>query len=219
MVMPSFAAVGSTLTGSNSTTAAVPVPAGVLPDHVVFVFLYVETTQAVTPASGFAECPSSPVVVTGGNDSHDLHIFWKRATAADSGTYTFTIASGLGWRMGVAVRFIGCVRSGTPVEATTSAIDITGTATHSPAVSSTSLGVDREWLWVASNYGGASSTPPSGVTERVDVTSSTSITAGTKDQPFVGSSGSLSNTWTTGAGSAAWLGALKPESPGQFFRM
>lgn len=216
MAAPTWGVAGTQLTGGSSTTAAVAVPASVVAGSIVLVLLYVETTQTVTPASGFVEAPSSPVSVTG-SSAHVIHVFWKRATGADSGTYTFTIASGLAWRFAVAVRFDGATPVGVPFEAATSATKTTNTTGATPAVSSSSVGQDRLWVWIATSYVTNTSTAPGTTTERVDVGDQCRITLATQAAATAGSSGSLTGTFSSNTASAAWLGALLPPEQGRFF--
>lgn len=215
---PTWGVAGTQLTAGSSTTAAVPVPAGVVAGSVILVWMYVETTQAVTPPAGFAEAPSSPVVVTGAS-AHDEHVFWKRATAADSGTYSFTIAAGLAWRFAIAARFDGCVTAGSPFDVTTSAIKTTNADKLSPAVTATSTGADRLFVWSATSFVTNTSTAPATTTERIDVTDQACITVATKPQAVAGSSGSLQGTFNANTASASWLGALLPVNTSGFFGM
>lgn len=222
MALPSFGAVGTKSLASNSTTCNVPVPAGVAAGHIIVVVLYVETTQTVTPPTGFAEAPDSPVVVTGAH-AHDMRIYWKRASGADTGNYVFTIASGLAWRFGVALRFVDCIATGSPWDVTNAAIKTTTTTGATPAVSDTTTGPDRLWVWCASYYNGDTTcTPPSGMTERADVSNGVALDVATKDQAAQGSSGSLTGTFAGSGATGAWLGALlpvpaAPSSSGNFF--
>src|SRR3954468_22065685 len=89
MAVPTFDAAGTFLVGAGSTTGAVPVPAGTAAGKIVLIHLYVENTDTISYPSGFLECSSSPVVVTGAK-AHNHHVAWKRLTAADSGTYALS---------------------------------------------------------------------------------------------------------------------------------
>src|SRR4051812_32069845 len=94
MTIATYEASGAELTGGTRTTSAVPVPAGVASGKVVLVHLYTEISSAITPPTGFTELTFSPTPQTSG--PHPLtrqRVFWKRATGADTGTYSFTHAS------------------------------------------------------------------------------------------------------------------------------
>lgn len=213
MALPAFGALGTSSGGGSGTTCNIPVPSGVVSGSVVLVFLYVETTQAVTPASGFTEAPNSPAEVTGSH-AHDLRVYWKRATGSDSGSYGFTIAAGLAWRMGVAIRFSGCVTSGNPLDVTTSAVKTTTSDGTTPAVSLVSRGDERLWVWAGSFYNGdVTCTPPSGFTERAEIQGGVVIDVATKSQSVLGSSGSVSGTFGGNGATGAWMGALLPVNP------
>ncbi|MGD9749793.1 MAG: hypothetical protein AB7W59_02240, partial [Acidimicrobiia bacterium] len=111
MVLPAFGAAGTYLSaGSFGTSAAVPVPSGVAAGHVILVDLYVETSNAVTPPSGFTEIPTAASTMPSGQVHRQL---WKRATGADAGTYTFTWIGSTHYDA-VAVRYTGVVATGTP---------------------------------------------------------------------------------------------------------
>lgn len=223
MALPLFASVGTSSGGGSGTACSIPVPSGVAAGHLIVVVLYVETTQAVTPPAGagtWSEAPDSPVVVTG-THAHDMRIFWKRATTGDTGSYAFTIAAGLAWRMGVALRFTGVVASGSPWDVTASAIKTTTTTGATPAVTDTTTGPDRLWIWSASYFNGdATCTPPATTIERADISGGVALDVATMDQASAGSSGSLTGTFSGNGATGAWLGALLPvatTTTGKFF--
>jgi hypothetical protein len=209
---PVFGSVGTSSGGGNGTSCTIPVPSGVAAGDIIVVFAYIETTQAVTPDTGFVEATNSPAVVTG-TQAHDLRVFWKRATGADSGSYAFTIAAGLAWRMAVAMRFTGCVSHGNPWDVTTSAIKTTTTTGATPAVSTTTKGGDRLLVWVGSFYNGDSScTQPSGWTERADISGGVALDIATLAQPLQGASASITGTFAGNSATGAWMGALLPSA-------
>lgn len=210
---PAFGSLGTSSGGGSGTTCNVPVPSGVVADSVVLVFMYVETTQAVTPPAGFTEAPDSPVVVTG-SQAHNLRVYWKRATGSDSGNYAFTIAAGLAWRMAVAVRFTGCVTSGNPFDVTAAAIKTTTSDGTTPAVSDMTRGDGRLWVWAGSFWNGnVACTQPSGFTERAEIQGGVVIDVATKDQAVQGASGSVTGTFGGNGATGAWMGALLPVNP------
>src|SRR6478752_4047495 len=157
MAAPTFGAVGGILTGSSSTTASVPIPTGVVgtgtdPGEIILVIMYVENSQAVTPSSGFAHAGSSPVTNSSATKPIVLSVFWKRASGTESGTYAFSVASGLSWREGYALRYTGCVASGDPWDFTTSAQADSGAAGAFASVSGTTSGADRTLIYAATTY-------------------------------------------------------------------
>lgn len=208
MAVVTFGTVGTVLTGSNSTAASFAVPASVAANDVIVLPMYVEVAQTVTPSAGFAEAPNSPVTIAG-TQPHTLHVFWKRATGADSGTYAFTVAAGLAWRTGAAMRITGCATSGSPFDVTTSANNSAITITATPGVSVTTTGVDRLLVWAASSSSGSACGAATGMTERFDAGG---LASDTLAQPAAGASASITGTFATAASVGVWLGALKPDS-------
>lgn len=213
MTVAAFANAGTPLAGGSSNTADIPVPSSVAADNIIVVLMYVGATGlTVSPASGFVEAPDSPVVCSGGGQSHDLHVFWKRATGADSGTYPFPITGGVSWRTAVALRCTGVITTGNPWDVTNAAANIAGGA-NTPGVSDTTTGGDELWIWAASTWTSTTSTPPSGFAEILDATpnSGSTLTAATKDQISIGSSGTVQGQFASNSSAqAAWLGALIP---------
>lgn len=211
MAAPTFGVAGTAPAGpTNSLACNVPVPAGVVANSLVIIPMYVETTQAVTPPAGWVEAPDAPIVVTG-TDAQNFHMFWHRATAPESGTYNFTLASGIAFRSAIALRFDGVITSGTPFDTTNVthwAAKTTTTTAVSPAVSDTTTGPNRLFVWAASDWTPGACTPPGGWTEIFDT--GIEFAAAVLSKPTAGSSGSAVGTFATNGSSAAWLGALLP---------
>lgn len=206
MAAPAFGAAGTVLAGATSGTAAVPVPSGVTSGQIVFVFLYLEANRTVTAPSGFTLLGGANAAAS----NHWSYVFWKRATASDSGTYSFTFTST--FREAVAIRVTGALDTGDPVDVFSKAARSTS-GTVTPAVSVTTTGVDRLLLWFGSDFSTGSWTPPSGFTERVDASSE--ISAASKVQTAAGASGSITGTSTGNNQQTAWLVAVLPASTDQ----
>jgi hypothetical protein len=205
MTAASPAAVGTYLTGT-STTAPVAVPAGVVAGSIIIVPLYLQTSNAVTPPAGFTEATNSPVSVASPS-LHFLRLFWKRATAADSGTYTFTYGGVSIYREGVAIRFTGAFATGDPTEINATAARTTTTSGVTPAVSGTTAGPDRRLIWVGTNFTGGTWTAPSGL---VTAGSGSRMAVATAAQAAQGATPSLTGTCTGNGASTAMLLALDP---------
>lgn len=203
----------TTLAQGSTSPAAVPVPTGVVANSIILVGIYVEPSgQSITPLpSGFAEAPDSPATVTG-TQPHALHMYWKRATGADSGTYDFTMA-GNTFRGAFAMRIDNAVTSGNPFDVTNSAVLTTTTGNDTPAVTDTTTDTNRLWVWAGTNFNGGNCTTVTGFTERLDP-GGICIAVDTKQEPTIAGSGSLVGTWTTTGSHAAWLGALLPAVTG-----
>lgn len=196
---PTFGAAGTYLAGATRTSTNVPVPAGVVSGSVVIVDMYLESTAAVTPPTGFTEITTAPA--TTAPSTHRQ--FWKRATTTDSGTYNFTHASA--YTHAVAVRYAGVIATGTPYEASNTA-SRSSNATGTPAVSNTTLGAQRLLHWSSTSVGAGGWTPPSSWTERVDATDE--ITVATLVKATAGASGSIAGVGPSGFMTARLIALL-----------
>lgn len=204
MASPAFGSAGTYLSGASSTTAAFAVPASVAANDVIIVTYYSEdTTGTVTAPGGFAV--KTDTIVTG---NHRLVIAWKRASGADTGTYSFTTTNAA-WREGGAVRYTGVVTSGDPFDVTSTNQATSGTTT--PAVSVTTTVADTLLVWAMSNFNGGTASAPSGYTLRLSGAGGDAAQA-TLAQASIGGSGSITATAPANAGQTAFLGALKPNA-------
>lgn len=215
---PRFVSVGTRLTGGSSTTAAVPVPAGVVAGSFVGIWLWTYTvtggvfpTLSATP-SGFQQDANSPQ--SSSSQGARAYFYWKIASGSDSGTYGFTINYNGGsspYRTGVAFCYENTDQT-TPIEASTGA-HATANATY-PGLAVTTLGANRTLLWLGGDGDGDnlySCTPPAGFTVRYNANPDASLTVVDKNQPTQGASGTVSATQTGGSSIICeWLGALKP---------
>jgi hypothetical protein len=220
MAAPAFGSLGTHLAGAATSPGSVAVPSGMAANEVAFVVLEVEDWNAVvTPPSGFTEVTNSPVTV--GNMS--LHLFWKRATGADSGTYDFTFTGSLTWRHGIAMRISGVNTSGVPFDVVTKGAGQSGTS--GDALSMTTTVADTLLIHVGSNLNNRTYTPPTGFTSRfVDAAGDGGLGISTNPQASAGATGTVQNTWSNTGTNASWMGALKPAAAaaantGNFFRL
>lgn len=208
MAAPAYGTSGTLLTGTAST-ASFAVPASVASLDIIVVVFFLDGSNTVTAyPSGFAEAENSPVTLPAGGGQHSLHVVWKRATGADSGTYDFTFASST-YREGAAHRYTGAVTSGTPFDSPTGSASDTANATTTPPVSTTTLGADRLLLFAGTDWAGGSWTPPTGYAERMD-SGVGLVTLDDLAQATAGSSGNISATSTGSNKRAAWIGGLIP---------
>lgn len=209
---PAFGATGDYIPGTtDGASVNIPVPAGVVANNIILAFLYVEVGQAVTAPAGFTEAPDSPVIV-GDIQPYYFHVYWKRATGADSGTYNFQVAAGLFVAIAFANRYSGCITTGNPLDVTASATQPVpaNSPANYPSVSDVTTGPDRLLVWVGSQWVAANSTTvPSGFTANGLMPV---ISAASKVQSPAGATGAIVGSWDLGGGSsssAVWLGALK----------
>lgn len=207
MAAPAFGSVGTYLQGSVST-ASVAVPASVASGDLIVVVLFINgATSLTTPAAGFVDAPNSPVINVSGTP-HRVHVLWKRASGADTGTYDFVLSASDFMSSG-ALRYTGVVTSGSPWDVTTSANSNDTSSTTTPAVSVTTTGANRMLVFAGSNWSGGGWTPPTGFNERID-SGFAVVTADDLVQVSAGSSGTVQATSVSNNRTVAWLGALLP---------
>jgi len=212
MGIPAYGSTGTHLFGTSSS-ANFAVPASVAADDIIIIPIYVDGSATITAlASGFAHAEGSPASLPAGGGQHSLAVVWKRATGADTGTYDFTLSTSI-YRAGSAIRYTGCVTSGSPWDSPTSTATSTANDTVTPAVSITTAGADRLLIFAATNWAGGAWTPPTGFTERMD-TGDQIHTEDDKGQASAGSSGSVTATCAGSDKRIAFLGALIGASAG-----
>lgn len=155
----------SSVTGTSDAfvqSVGVPVPSGVVADDIILVALemWESTDVTVSPPSGFTLLFN---LVSG---SSKLKVFWKRATGADSGSYTFTWV-GNQWTMGHAVAMSGAKTSGDPIGSNFNTA--TATSTTIPTTTVTTASFIPGLVSLVSNENAASTTTsPTGFTLRQD---------------------------------------------------
>lgn len=214
MAPPTFGAAGTYLSGTGATTAPIVVPSGVTAGQIIVAVLYIESTVAVTPPLDFVECAASPIGAVAPG-LHRIRVYWRRASGADAGTYTFSWTGSI-YREGFALRYTGAVTSGDPWDTGAGAPNSaarSSDATATPAVSLTTQGPDRKLIWVGSNVAGGAGTPPSAGgtwTERADGNSD--VWTADKDQVTAGATGSVTGSNASSSYSCAWMGALLPDA-------
>jgi hypothetical protein len=217
MGLPVTRSVGTHVTGSAGTIA-LAVPAGVAANDIIVIPIYVDTGVTITGyAAGFVEAPNSPVAIPPGGGQHSVHVVWKRATGADSGTYTFTLSAST-FRAGSAIAYSGCVTTGSPWDTvggvpTASTATATTNSTVSPPLSYTTAGPNRKLFYVSSNWASGAWTPPTGMTELMDAGDHVH-TADDLDAATAGTYGPYSATCVGSDKRTAWLGALIGASSG-----
>lgn len=209
MAAPVFGAAGTYDTGT-SAAPAIGVPSGVTSGQIILVALYKEIVATVTTLpTGFAEATASPISTTA-SGVHSLHLFWKRATGADSGTYTFGWTGSTYWEAS-ATRFTGCIASGNPFDtgagAPTSA-QRSSNGTVTPGVSLTTQGADRLLVHTGGNWQTGTWTAATGFTKRID--NASDLLLETETFTSAGASGTVTASCSGSSSETAWLGALLP---------
>lgn len=210
MAIPTYQSTGTYLTGTSTTTAAVAVPSGVTATSFIFLVLYLESAAAVTVPSGFFEAPNSPQNA-GGTGLHYNHVYWKRPTGADAGTYSFSW-TGSAYREAVALRCEGVYPTGNPWD-TTSGAARSSDDVLTPATSLVTTMPEELWFYVGTNFAGGdwpdtmSLVATSGFGART--TADSDIWIGTIGQAGYGNSGPLQAECAASSYATSWMGALK----------
>ena len=179
----------SSLAGASSASVAVPVPSGAAVNDIAVVGVYKESTAAVTPPDG--SWTEKATLTTSATTRGGLHVFWKRLTAADSGTWTFTW-SGAVFSGAVAGLWSGRAISGDPFDGTPGTAESAVTVTTlNVSASPGNANGDAVGIWTSFNSG-ATFTAPANYTERQDI--GNDLTLDTRDAVVAGSTGSISAT-------------------------
>jgi hypothetical protein len=183
-------------------------------NDIIIIPMYVDSpTVTVTAfATGWQLHGDFPYTASG-IMNHRLMVMWRRATGADSGTYTFTI-SGNVYTAGAALRYTGCKLTGTPFDTPgggdLSLAQDTTNGTVTPAVNMTTLGAFRKLLHVGTNWTGGTWTNPSAGgtwTKRMDGNDHLHILTD-RDLAVAGNSGSVTASCTGSDKRTGWIGAL-----------
>jgi hypothetical protein len=209
---PAFGSVG-TLFASATSTPAFAVPANVASGDIIVVGFFADasTTTITAFPSGFVEAENSPVLIAAGSGgNHTLHVAWKRATGADSGTYSFTLSANV-FVTGNAVRYTGAIASGNPWDPGAQGADGgTGTSNNTPDVNITTAGSDRLLFFVGTNLNGDGGTwsPPTGFSERAGGSSASDSEISDKVQAVAGATGNTHASNTSAGQVGSWMAAL-----------
>lgn len=152
---------GNTTPVSSRT---IPVPSGAAAGDIVLVFLArwePGFNPSVTAPSGFTRHSQ----VLSGDSAAKIDIWWKRLTASDSGTYTFSWSGGAMWSTAHAVCLTGGLSSGDPILGVNSWSGTAGIfGTTSLTLSDAGSGV----VWNCYNDASSTHTPPTGFIEVID---------------------------------------------------
>lgn len=190
---------------ATATDAVISVPSSVQSDDIVVVCVYIENnTKTITPDTGFTQKYGPDSVPA----SHHTYWFWKRLTAADSGSYTFSW-TGAEPRQAVAVAFSGRVTSGDPFGAGTHQSSALGTTAFPDLSITAEEGADAIAMYSAWNSG--TLTSPTGFTGRQNTNE---VGLSTKDNVTAGTLAASSATWSVTSDLLNRLAVLK-KSDGQ----
>lgn len=195
----------SSSTGNAQSVASIApaVPTGAAVDDIAVVFLgqwASGATPTITPPAGFTQ---KGATWSSGDGLAKNSVWWKRLTAADTGTYSFSWTGGGFWTTAEVALFSGCATSGDPWDAV--ATPVTGTFGSITSMSVTMTDAAGGLFWCVYNDSNGTHTPPTSFTELDDVDSASCA------YRIPGSSGSQSASGasiTSSSSAGAWLGAL-----------
>ena len=164
---PTYRSSSSTGNDAYVNAVNVPVPSGAAAGDVVVAAVSTWGTSAptVTAPSGFTlKATYTGTTASGGADT--TRIYWKRLTAADTGSYRFSW-SGSRWAAGQAVAMSGAATSGDPIETINRANNASATGFPSTSVTT---GTAPLLVWFGRNDEPAAGThtPPTAFTEVQD---------------------------------------------------
>lgn len=183
-----FRSATALASAGTQTTAVINVPAGAAIDDIALVGIYIESAAVITAPSGFT---SKIDLGTSPTARGRLNVFWKRLTAADTGTYSFSW-TGSTFRAATAGLWSGRITTGDPFDGTPGSNETTSAATTAPATATASVAGGDGVLMATSFTGtGQSWTPPASYTERID---NTVIMLDSRDAMSSGSTGSIGPT-------------------------
>ncbi|HEY2086430.1 MAG TPA: hypothetical protein VGH54_10460, partial [Mycobacterium sp.] len=151
------------LASATAVNGAVPVPTGAAINDIALVAYYMESATTVTPPTGFTLKTS---LATTSTTRGRIDVFWKRLTAADTGTYSFTHVSA--YRGAVCVLLSGRVTSGDPFDVAPGTIEGSANSTTSVNPGCTVATTGSDLVGFASNFavGAGTWTMPAGMTSR-----------------------------------------------------
>jgi hypothetical protein len=198
----------SSLAGASGATAVINVPASAANLDIAVVGIYKENTAAITGiAPGFTQ---KVALSTSATARGSLYVFWKRLSAADTGTYTFSWTGSV-FRAAAAGLWSGRTTTGDPFDGTVGTAENTviGTTLNVSTSPAAALG-DAVGFWTDFS-GGNAWAPGASYTERIDIDV---ITLDTRDAVASGSTGNVSSTATISGFMKAFLGVLAPASGG-----
>jgi len=214
---PAQAAYRSSSSNSGtSTTRSCTVPPGVAADDIIIIMLSADGTSSTatngTVPTGFTAFFNNTDVTA---DSQTVSSAWKRATGADSGSYSFGTSTGAGSNWMCQAVVLSGRDTGNPPVAGTSSIQNTGQS--SPVTVSangvTALSGD-DLVWFSAPDPTATGvvtghTPPSSYTERQDANNGwTSMSIATLDAASAGATGTISGTLTLSSNTSGYLSLL-----------
>lgn len=208
---PAFRA--SNIASGTGTSAAVTQPAGTANNDILVAIVAVDADQLVTPPFGWT--PLNATTIPG--EAARGSFFWRRATASESATYTFTWTSSVEYSAIVAA-YSGAITTGSPFDNTAFGTNASGTSHAAPTT--TSYGGNRRVIFAAalSDVGAANTTSTNGTgyTTRSHPTLNPTHQLYDTTQASAGSVATVSSTTSTSVSSVVGHLVMIPAVTGAF---
>ena len=166
---PSFRSVGAATSYGTRTNLTMAAPAGIVDNDILIAQIFTGSgTTAPTPTTlaGWTIFGINTNVTDTGGFNGKMWLYWKRASS-ESGNYTWTIANCN--NTGYIECYSNCLATGTPLGATS---NNSGTGQTNTGTGITTTAANSFLLWFSHDWGDTANnlTPPTGMTERVDIT-------------------------------------------------
>lgn len=198
-----FRSASASGNSANASSRSTTVPAGAAIGDVVVAF--VETWNGavtVTPPSGFTQKGS---VFSSGDGQSQNSVWWKRLTAADTGSYSFGY-SGSRWSTVQALCFSGVIATGDPFDVV--ATPVAGTFGSITSMSLTTTDPNGAQIFTVYNDTTGTHTPPTGFTEPSGVDVDCASCAYKLNGGSSGSQSISGASVSSSSSAGAWAGAL-----------
>lgn len=220
MPAPAFVVAMSAVKNDTGTTLTITKDAAVADGHVLVAAVVVRSAITVTAPGGWTDLASSPQLSSTGGPAARLYA-WQKVASSEGASWDFTLSAASEAAGGVIA--ISEANTTTPVDVTAGDVDTSGFDTEATAPSVTTTQVDTLLVALLSWGAGGTArtaTPPTGMTERVDVsatgTQKTGIEIATVAQAAAGASGTQAATLSaSSAEDACILVAIAPAAGGK----
>lgn len=208
MTAPDFRSM-TTASGDSAANVTMARPSGLADNDIMWWWLYKESTADVTFPSGWTQV----LTVTASNSSFRAHLAWKRASG-ESADYTASW-TGAAWRTSSLSAYSGAETSGDP-QSGTGAAQANGSTNQPTTPSMNTADADARVIAFCCNYGYYSAgTPPSGMTERIDLQE---IGVADVAQASAGATGTKQFVSSATNQAAAAIVAIKPPGAAPAFK-
>jgi hypothetical protein len=198
----------STAIINSPNPVVIPVPSGVVARDIIVAALFVYqpsgTITITPPDTSWASLQGSPLELT----DTLWCVFWKRATASDSGNYSFVVDGTYAFSTGQATSYVGCSTSGNPFDAIDTAVDQSAANMPIPAVELTTTRPNELLLWIYCNNAQVGVNVPIGF--HTDVEPFVSLITASKAQDSPGDTGPITGSTVAAIQHAVYLLALLP---------